>query len=339
MTSLYNPPSLQTVTQVGNTTDQGFVITAVGGKFNNNVKALFGTSTPQGSIYCDATDVVINPQEAGAGNLLIGPTANKSFRFNNCAAAGGPLLTNRIFSADATTSVFTQVFGASMTYTGVAASIRALSFTVTGQNSTGAPALTSFCISSINCNNLGNPTATGFSGTANVNAAQTITTFTSATLAGIIGQIGANANSHTGVNFTRTSILANDPGIYTTTGTDTAWAIRCEGDAQINDNKKCIFGGSSTVKASNFIQWTSASSRLDVAVASTPVISFQAGKLSVFNATPVVQYATTGTVLGFTAGAALPVLSDSTFTGNIGATAFTISDIVRCLKLYGYMAM
>lgn len=53
---------------------------------------------------------------------------------------------------------------------------------------------------------------------------------------------------------------------------------------------------------------------------------------------PVVQYATTGTTTGFTAGAGTPVLSDSTFTGNTGATAYTIGDVVRAMKLVGLIA-
>lgn len=54
--------------------------------------------------------------------------------------------------------------------------------------------------------------------------------------------------------------------------------------------------------------------------------------------TPVAQYATTGTSVGFTAGAGTTVTHLSTFTGNTGATAYTIADIVRGLKLYGLMA-
>jgi len=61
-------------------------------------------------------------------------------------------------------------------------------------------------------------------------------------------------------------------------------------------------------------------------------------KIGFWNVAPVAQYATTGTLTGFTAGTTTPVLDGSTFTGNTGATAYTIGDIVRALKLAGIMA-
>ena len=62
-------------------------------------------------------------------------------------------------------------------------------------------------------------------------------------------------------------------------------------------------------------------------------------KIGMYNATPVIQYATTGTLTGFTANTSVnAVFNESTFTGNTGASAYTISDIVRALKLLGIMA-
>jgi hypothetical protein len=61
-------------------------------------------------------------------------------------------------------------------------------------------------------------------------------------------------------------------------------------------------------------------------------------KLGFWNATPVVQYATTGTATGFTAGAGTAVNDASTFTGGLGATAYRISDMVKALKTCGIMA-
>ena len=63
-------------------------------------------------------------------------------------------------------------------------------------------------------------------------------------------------------------------------------------------------------------------------------------KIGFFNATPVVQQSSTGTAAtGFTAnGPTNTVHADSTFTGNVGATAYTISDIVKHLKTIGLIA-
>lgn len=62
-------------------------------------------------------------------------------------------------------------------------------------------------------------------------------------------------------------------------------------------------------------------------------------KIGFFNATPVVQQNTTGTTAGFTANAsANAVFNESTFTGDVGSTAYTMSDIVRALKTLGLLA-
>ena len=61
-------------------------------------------------------------------------------------------------------------------------------------------------------------------------------------------------------------------------------------------------------------------------------------KLGFWNATPIVQPSGTGETAGFTAGAGTPVTDASTFTGNVGATAYRLSDIVKALKNSGLMA-
>lgn len=46
----------------------------------------------------------------------------------------------------------------------------------------------------------------------------------------------------------------------------------------------------------------------------------------------VVQSSGTGETAGFTAGSGTPVNDDSTFTGNVGSTAYNLNDIVKALK-------
>jgi Pectate lyase superfamily protein len=61
-------------------------------------------------------------------------------------------------------------------------------------------------------------------------------------------------------------------------------------------------------------------------------------KLAFFNSTPVIQPATTGETVGFTAGAGTAVNDASTFTGNVGTKAYRLSDIVKHLKNLGLIA-
>jgi hypothetical protein len=63
--------------------------------------------------------------------------------------------------------------------------------------------------------------------------------------------------------------------------------------------------------------------------------------LGFFNATPVVQPSSTGLgTSGFTAGGGgNTVHAQSTFTGNVGSTAYTLSDIVAHLKNLGLIAV
>lgn len=62
------------------------------------------------------------------------------------------------------------------------------------------------------------------------------------------------------------------------------------------------------------------------------------GKLGFLGATPIVRPSSTGETTGFTAGAGTSVNDDSTFTGNVGSTAYRISDIVKHLKNIGLIA-
>ena len=59
---------------------------------------------------------------------------------------------------------------------------------------------------------------------------------------------------------------------------------------------------------------------------------------ALFGGTPVARPSTAGQTAGFATGVATPVLSDSTFTGGIGSTAYTIGDIVRHLKTINAIA-
>ncbi len=61
-------------------------------------------------------------------------------------------------------------------------------------------------------------------------------------------------------------------------------------------------------------------------------------KIGFFNATPVIQQSGTGETTGFTASSGTAVNDDSTFTGNVGSTAYRINDVVKALKNLGILA-
>jgi hypothetical protein len=60
-------------------------------------------------------------------------------------------------------------------------------------------------------------------------------------------------------------------------------------------------------------------------------------KLGLWGAVPVIQHAVFGTVAGFGPGGGIPVTHDATFTGGVGATPYTIGDVVLALKSAGIM--
>lgn len=61
-------------------------------------------------------------------------------------------------------------------------------------------------------------------------------------------------------------------------------------------------------------------------------------KLGFWNSAPVIQQSSVGETTGFTAGSGTAAKDDSTHTGNVGSTAYTVSDIVKHLKTIGILA-
>ena len=96
-----------------------------------------------------------------------------------------------------------------------------------------------------------------------------------------------------------------------------------------------------TVDGTNFRQDVSIEDGKNVAVSTTSGTKIGTGttqKLGFWNAAPVPQYATTGTLTGFVAGAGTTMTHESTVTGDNGTKAYTLGDVVRALKAAGIMA-
>jgi hypothetical protein len=108
---------------------------------------------------------------------------------------------------------------------------------------------------------------------------------------------------------------------------------------QVQFNNAGALGGTSTISISGtVVTWDDATTFV---LGTTTGIKFGTAttqKLGFYNATPVVQQATTGTTTGFTVNSGTTVRDDSTFTGNSGTKAYTVGDIVRALKNLGLLA-
>ena len=97
-----------------------------------------------------------------------------------------------------------------------------------------------------------------------------------------------------------------------------------------NSGEKIVFGKDLDISGNHdLIIGTSTGTKIGTATSQ---------KIGFFNATPVVQQSGTGETSGFTAGSGTAVNNDSTFTGNVGSTAYRINDIVKALKNLGILA-
>lgn len=67
------------------------------------------------------------------------------------------------------------------------------------------------------------------------------------------------------------------------------------------------------------------------------IIEIQGPNMAFFRSTPVGQPSSTGETSGVTAGTGTSINDDATFTGGVGSTAYTVSDIVKHLKNLGLL--
>ncbi len=126
-----------------------------------------------------------------------------------------------------------------------------------------------------------------------------------------------NANLIDNVSDIATGTISDETNTVSVfTITDTTGAVTLEQDMTIADATDIILNATTGTK---------------IGTATTQKIAF-------YNSTPIVQPAGTGETIGFTAGAGTAVLDDSTFTGNVGSTAYRISDVVKALKNLGLLA-
>lgn len=139
----------------------------------------------------------------------------------------------------------------------------------------------------------------------------------------IIGGIVSNAAGNTTEDFfvaTRT----------VTTNTAPTIRLRVTAAGVLQGNAGLTVQGGAAVHTLTLSGGAGAASTLALQTAASDLIGM-------YGVAAVIQHATTGQTAGFTAGVGSAVLNDSTFTGGVGATAYTIGDVVRALKNLGVM--
>ena len=97
-----------------------------------------------------------------------------------------------------------------------------------------------------------------------------------------------------------------------------------------NSGEKVVFGKDLDISGDHdLIIGTSTGTKIGTATSQ---------KIGFFNATPVVQPATTGTTTGTSGGSGTALHANATFTGGVGSAAYTVGDIVKALKDIGILA-
>jgi len=98
------------------------------------------------------------------------------------------------------------------------------------------------------------------------------------------------------------------------------------------------FATALSINSSGNLVFADAKNIIVNATTGTQIATAASQKLGVYGVTPVIQPAGTGETVGFVAGAGTAVLDDSTFTGNVGSTAYNLNDTIKALKQFGLMA-
>ena len=128
-----------------------------------------------------------------------------------------------------------------------------------------------------------------------------------------------------------TAANTSDLAFATEVGNVITERLRILSSGQLQGNAGLTIRGGAGVHTLTLLGGAGAASTLALQGAAADLIGM-------YGTAAVVQHSSTGQTAGFSAGVGTGVNDDSTFTGGTGASAYTIGDVVRALKLIGLMA-
>lgn len=239
--------------------------------YNDNIKNVFGTGS-DATIYYDATNLIIDPNEVGTGAVSMGATATTTnalgasqtggtdnILLNKIGMGGSPIDSNYWLNYTLTTSVGRGALSFVQVYTGSGAIQANIVSTATQQGSNASPLNLNYLGESIlDCNNSGTSTS-GMRSIISIDGARAITQGTH-TQAGLEIRNGEVGGTHTGGTITRYGILQNGFTALTVSGaTSRDWGASFGNDLQLNTAGAGFYikeGTNATMGASTLVAGT-----------------------------------------------------------------------------------
>lgn len=299
MSYFYGIPSLQSVTEIGNTTSQ--TVTFNGQVINNNlvsftstanfssdlwidtdIFAYFGTSQENG-IRTRGVDLCIDTLTSGAGGIVYvgdGVTPGSLLAGTLGLGQSTPALTP-LLSADSVSSSVAGAISSTIEHTGATSTMRAMLMTsIHAGSATNQNAVGGYFQAQLKTKNSGTAQIFGVNGLATLNAAVSIG-------AGTVNlqnkfEVTGTGGVHTAGTVYSRSMWATEPPTLTGVASQVAWAGLFSGDTQVNTGKKLLLEGSDTVKGDTYFVYDSGSSELQMWVNGTKVLGSTSATLTAY---------------------------------------------------------
>jgi hypothetical protein len=102
-----------------------------------------------------------------------------------------------------------------------------------------------------------------------------------------------------------------------------------------------LYVGAGIGQAANVVEVHDKNTALQFSIGPTGAIQIAGGTggtVGFFGTTPALQQTAAGNTHTVAAGSTTTVFVNTTFDGGVGSTAYTVGDLVKCLKAYGIIA-